>query len=163
MKKIIKALNPFLCLIFFVSCSSSTEEDQSVKKQHSEETNRAFSMIENNGSYRRKVEPSKKLSSHSPTPTLPTPPPVVVTKTPPSLKKVKKEKRKNQLPDSVMIEINQNLAFYCMQHRKSKRFGGNEEKCMSYVNKTLEKCQQKSESSHHKLLKCLKTGLKKRL
>lgn len=157
MKKILKALNLFLCLIFIVSCSSSTEEDQSVKKQHSEETNRAFSMIENNGSYRRKVEPSKKLSSHSPTT-----PPVVVTKPPPSLKKVTKEKRKNQLPESVMIEINQNLAFYCMQHRKSKRFGGNEEKCMSYVNKTLEKCQQKSESSHHKLLKCLKTGLKKR-
>lgn len=147
MQKILKALNLFLCLIFIISCSTSTEEDQTAKKQHSEETNRAFSMIENNGSYRRKVEPSKKQSS---------------IPSPPLVKKVTIKKRKNQLPESVMIEINQNLAFYCMQHRKSKRFGGNEEKCMSYVNKTLEECQQKSESSHHKLLKCIKTGLKKR-
>ncbi|NOT78553.1 MAG: hypothetical protein HOP07_06070 [Bacteriovoracaceae bacterium] len=147
MKKILKALILILCLIFIISCSTSTEEDQTVKKQHSEETNRAFSMIENNGSYRRKVEPNKKQS------------PIA---SPPIVKKVTIKKRKIQLPESVMIEINQNLAFYCMQHRKSKRFGGNEEKCMSYVNKTLEECQQKTESSHHKLLKCIKTGLKKR-
>lgn len=147
MQKILNALNLFLSLIFIISCSTSTEEDQTAKKQHSEETNRAFSMIENNGSYRRKVEPSKKQS---------------LIPSPPLVKKVTIKKRKIQLPESVMIEINQNLAFYCMQHRKSKRFGGNEEKCMSYVNKTLEECQQKSESSHHKLLKCIKTGLKKR-
>lgn len=147
MQKILNALNLFLSLIFIISCSTSTEEDQTAKKQHSEETNRAFSMIENNGSYRRKVEPSKKQS---------------LIPSPPLVKKVIIKKRKIQLPESVMIEINQNLAFYCMQHRKSKRFGGNEEKCMSYVNKTLEECQQKSESSHHKLLKCIKTGLKKR-
>lgn len=64
--------------------------------------------------------------------------------------------------DERLIEINQNLAFFCMKHRKDPAFGGDEEKCMKFVNKTMNNCQKKHKIVNSKLLNCIQTKLKKR-
>lgn len=135
-------INRFLLflLFFIMSCSThNVTPEVLVEKNYSQETNRAFSMIENNGSYRTK----KTLSPVDKT--LPKP-------------KLELNQRKNT--SHALIEINQNLTFYCMKHRKDKRFGGSEKKCLDHVNLILEKCQKFYSHSNQRLLKCLKTKIK---
>nr|BDT28856.1 DUF3139 domain-containing protein [Bacteriovorax sp. HI3] len=72
-------------------------------------------------------------------------------------------KTKKSAPmDERLIEINQNLAFYCMKHRKDARFGDSEEKCMAFVNQSLEDCQRVHKTPDKKLLSCIQTKLKRR-
>lgn len=70
--------------------------------------------------------------------------------------------KKSAQMDERLIEINQNLAFYCMKHRKDPRFGDSEERCMSFVNKSLEDCQKVHKTPDKKLLSCIQTKLKRR-
>ncbi len=129
-----------LFIFFITSCGSLTTPPQvPVEKTYSEETNRAFSMIENNGSYR-----SKK-----------THPPVTKENAIPQVS----HSAKKSTPSS-LVEVNQYLAFYCMQHRKSKRFNGNEKKCLAHVHSTLKKCQTAHFESQNKLLRCVKSKIK---
>lgn len=75
----------------------------------------------------------------------------------------KKQKTTKSAPtDERLIEINQNLAFYCMKHRKDVRFQGSEERCMSFVNSALENCQRTHKVPNKKLLGCIQNKLKRR-
>ncbi len=80
---------------------------------------------------------------------------------PPSEPKKKKPSKVPQM-DERLIEINQNLAFYCMKHRKDSRFGDSEEKCMDFVTQSLNDCQKIHKTPDKKLLGCIQTKLKRR-
>ena len=79
----------------------------------------------------------------------------LIPKSPPKTKK-------QAVVDERLIEINQNLAFYCMKHRKDARFGDSEERCMSFVNQALSDCQKTHKTPNAKLLNCIQTKLKRR-
>ena len=160
----------YLCFIFTVSCSS-TEEKQATKN-YSDETNRAFEMIERGGSYYLKKSPSVNA------PTVPqvTAPTKVVAPQEVTRKKIQedividekinyKEPKEAATPSKAserLIEINQNLAFYCMKHRKDATFKNSEAVCMDFVNSVMEACQKQHASVNSKLLNCIQNGLKKR-
>lgn len=177
----------FLFLVLAVGCS--TNEEAPAQKTYSDETNRAFLQIERGDSYYMK-KPLAKTSPQAPQiKRTHTPPPkpqetivrpatreeividekinhqeekpgksitTLIPPTPP-----KKPKANKAAPvDERLIEINQNLAFYCMKNRK--KFGDNEEKCMSFVTQSLNDCQKIHQVPNKKLLGCIQTKLKRR-
>lgn len=161
MRYVIDAFFLAFCLTL-ISCSSTEEPAQ--ERAYSEDTNKAFLEIERGGSYYlKKPQPS-------------TVPPQVMM--PPA--KTSKEARigpravakkedglqvsqikSNGNNQERLIEINQNLAFYCMKNRKSSVFGGDEKKCMNFVNTSLKKCQKLHKNINSKLLACLNGQLKR--
>ena len=58
-------------------------------------------------------------------------------------------------------EINQNLAFYCMKHRKDANFQ-NEEQCLAFTKKVLLNCENKHKLINTVMVNCIKDQLKKR-
>ena len=58
-------------------------------------------------------------------------------------------------------EINQNLIFYCMKHRKSKAFK-NETQCLLYTKNILTTCEKKHKIINTVMVNCIKDRLKKR-
>jgi hypothetical protein len=172
-----KYLASFLFIIL-TGCSSTDEVNDT--KTYSEDTNRAFLEIERGKSYY-----SKKPKTHTPAPqirALPKENPRAISK----YKIIDQRSSKNSMkPKQVLqeaapdeneieipqlsgsaqdrlVEINQNLAFYCMKHRKSRTFAGDEKKCMSYVSATLEKCQKSHKKIDSRLLGCLNKTLKRK-
>jgi len=141
MKKINRLLI-FLLPFSFLSCSSFEDQSNGQKsneKIYSEETNRAFSMIENNGSYRVKKSPSTNNNIH---------------KNELENKPIVKNKA------NTSIELNQYLTFHCMQNKNIKRFNGDEKKCVTHVNETLKKCQKAKHKTQDKLLNCIKSKIR---
>lgn len=178
-----------LGLIFFTGCSS--DEKKTEVKTFSDDTNRAFEMIERGGSYYLKKAPTHSVV---PPQVKPVQPPlkavperrrIVETLKPGAQETVQEEilidekinyqenapatpplpvtkVRNNSKTDERLIEINQNLAFYCMKHRKNPSFGGSEAKCMKFVNKTMNDCQKIHRIVNSKLLNCIQKKLKRR-
>lgn len=57
------------------------------------------------------------------------------------------------------IEIGQNLSYYCMKNRKSKKFS-NKEDCLAFTKNTLLKCEEKYSRQYGRVItKCLKKSL----
>lgn len=177
-----------LCLILVAGCSSN--EEKSEAKKYSDETNRAFEMIERGGSYYLKKAPVSTV----PVPQIQAPqthsipekrrtgqPTIAPVERPAVVAKPREEKeeivideqinnqekkpaiikRNTTKTDERLIEINQNLAFYCMKHRKDPRYGGDEAKCMEFVNKTMANCQKAHRIVNSQLLNCIQTKLRK--
>lgn len=191
-----KKYSQYLFLILVVSCAGN--EKKAPPKTYSEDTNRAFEMIERGGSYYLKKapvsaappqieSPRKRVQQVAPIPAPPTqqPPPlqdereeIVVDEkinyqAKPLTKEIRSNSKEELTPvlrntqstskaDERLIEINQNLAFYCMKHRKDRAYGGNEAKCMKFVNLVMSKCQKQHRIVNSKLLNCIQTKLKKR-
>lgn len=176
-----------LVLLFVVSCASN--EKQSAPKTYSEDTNRAFEMIERGGSYYLKKAPvstpppqieAPKRRMVQPTPFAPEPKEEIVIdekinyQAKPLTNEVRANPKAEELTpvlrntqstskaDERLIEINQNLAFYCMKHRNNPAYGGDEAKCMKYVNKVMSNCQKQHRIVNSKLLNCIQTKLKGR-
>lgn len=160
-----------LCLFLLTNCSSNTDKTET--KKYSDDTNRAFEMIERGGSYYLKKAPANT-----------TPAPQIKKTTKPDIvnekividdkinyqdknseivmpKPISHEKKKSSKVDERLIEINQHLAFYCMKHRKDSRFGNDEAKCMEFVNKIMTNCQKNHRDVNSQLLNCIQTKLKK--
>jgi hypothetical protein len=74
-------------------------------------------------------------------------------------KRAKKKKIIPTDPNEQRIEIDQNLAFFCMEKRKDSRFGP-EGKCESFTNGILQKCEIKFSWNDRNLTKCVKSKLK---
>ncbi len=178
----------FLCLILATGCASN--EEKSEPKKYSDDTNRAFEMIERGGSYYL-----KKAPVNTPTPQIQAPTSRAIPEkrrtVQPTIQPVERPapreevviddkinyeeeklapavpaptphvKRNTTKMDERLIEINQNLAFYCMKHRKDPRYGGDEAKCMSFVNKTMTECQKVHRIVNSKLLNCIQTKLRR--
>ena len=172
----------YLIFIFIVSCASNQEVVP--QKNYSEDTNRTFEMIERGGSYYL-----KKAPEYNPPPKITTstkrrvqepiareefeieekinyqaePLTQEIRTEPPTefLQPTSKKTQFNSKTDERLIEINQNLAFYCMKHRKKLAYGGDENKCMKYVNTIMDNCQKKHLIVNSKLLNCIQKKLKK--
>lgn len=185
-----------LCLILVAGCASNEEKTE--PKKYSDDTNRAFEMIERGGSYYLKKAPVNSI----PAPQIQTPqaraiperrrtaqPVLQLVERPAQIQqreapqedivideKINYQEQQNhpsqQTPtphvkrnttkaDERLIEINQNLAFYCMKHRKDPRYGGDEAKCMNFVNKTMANCQKVHRIVNSKLLNCIQTKLRR--
>jgi hypothetical protein len=185
------------CLILLIAgCSSNKEKVEPTK--YSDDTNRAFEMIERG--YLKKSSPkvappqisSQQVAIRKPMPVQPTA--IIENKREvevlrpgqqhgvqeeilinekinyqadekPSelsnLPQMMKEKSSNKA-DERLIEINQNLAYYCMKHRKDPTFGGDELKCTNFVKKSMKQCQKNHHIVNSQLLNCIQAKLKKR-
>lgn len=178
MKKYFK----YIILISLTSCANN--EIAAPKKNYSEDTNRTFEMIERGGSYYL-----KKAPADTPPPRITSPTKKRVQKSVNTeefeieeninyqAKPLTQESRAttgqeiespilknshtNTRTDERLIEINQNLAFFCMKHRKNPVYGGDEARCMKYVNFVMEDCQKKHRIVNSKLLSCIQKKLKK--
>lgn len=177
-----KKYSQYLFLLLVVSCASN--EKKAPPKTYSEDTNRAFEMIERGGSYYLKKAPVSAPPPQIESQRKRVPQPVVreevvidekinyqakpltqeVRSAPKAeeLKPVLKNTQSTSKADERLIEINQNLAFYCMKHRKDPTYGGDEAKCMKFVNAVMSNCQKQHRIVNSKLLNCIQTKLKKR-
>lgn len=134
----------------------TTENDRSdTPKTYSEETNRAFEMIERGYP---KWEEQKKESPRLAAPQYVQPSKERINPINKSLPTDQSTTSAPKVP-ARLVELNQNLAFYCMKHRKDAVFKNNEKKCMDYVGRTLNQCQSKYPQSHSRLLTCVKKKL----
>jgi hypothetical protein len=97
--------------------------------------------------YKRKRYSRKKRIKH------------YVKQSPVSVKKIKPSYPKRD-PEEIMIEINQNLSYFCMKKRKSKRFEDISE-CKLFAQERLLKCQEKHvQIDDARLVNCVKSGLR---
>ena len=153
-----KSLCTLTLVLMIISGCASEQKEEAAEKVYSDETNRAFEMIE-----RGYNAPPLRTA-----PTQMQPPQVVhkkkiappkATASAPSIK----QKAVTPKMSEKLIELNQNLAFYCMKHRKNPTFNNDEKKCMDYVGKILDNCQETSAQVHSKLLACVKKKLNNKI
>lgn len=181
-----KKYSHYLFLILLVSCAGV--DPKAPPKTYSEDTNRAFEMIERGGSYYLKKAPVSAAPPQVESPrrraqqVTPVPVPsdereeIVIDEKinyqgKPLTKEIRSNSKEELMPvlrntqstskaDERLIEINQNLAFYCMKHRKNPAYGGDESKCMKFVNIVMSNCQKQHRIVNSKLLNCIQTKLK---
>lgn len=162
-----------LLTAFVLGGCSTTEEKVEKKKVYSAETNRAFEMIE-----RGYNAPPLRAA-----PVAVTPPQVQRQRpqekpqdrpverqvyerpvdTPSVVAPVTKSTPPKKRQSDKIIELNQNLAFYCMKHRKDPVFNNDEKKCMDHVERILNDCERRSSNNDSKTLSCVKNRLSHKL
>jgi PBP1b-binding outer membrane lipoprotein LpoB len=157
----------FMTLAFLVVSCSSEPKTQPEQKAYSSDTQKEFEAIEKNDL--RTNPPYRSTIKQAPRP------PVVIKETPREKQKeviketpgtsptteaadVSQLSAKNQ---ERLQEINQNLAFFCMKHRKDKIFQ-DEEHCLAYTKKILKACEKKHKLINTVMVNCIKDQLKKR-
>ncbi|MFA6235832.1 MAG: hypothetical protein WC635_00785 [Bacteriovorax sp.] len=138
----------FAFILLAASCSTAEKTKAPAKKIYSSSTEREFRSIEM--SELRNSQPQAPIPQKEQTIA---PVPKVINKPVETKLSIKNEER--------MQEINQNLAFYCMKHRKDPIFK-TEEKCLSFTRKVLNNCEKKHQSANSVFLSCIKAGLQKR-
>ena len=150
----------FIVALFFVSCSSEPVS-QTPEKVYSENTQKEFAIIEKND---RHTNPPYRAVKANSKPTI-------------SAKEASHEKEKKVIAETPVIspvpsqlstknqerlqEINQNLSFFCMKHRKDSMFK-DEEHCTLFTKKVLKACEKKHKLINTVMVNCIKTRLKKR-
>jgi hypothetical protein len=166
MKKLTYAKNILYTGTLFVIVNCSNEPTQPViPKVYSTTTQKEFEEIEKTDL--RTSPPHRSTLA-------PTPPraPVVLKENPRA--KLADTQLINDLPKSEISdtsqlstknkerlqEINQNLAFYCMKHRKDSRFR-DEENCLAFTKKVLVTCEKKHKLINTIMVNCIKDHLKK--
>lgn len=132
-----------LCLLF-ACLSCSHEETVPVEKKYSASTQREFAEIEK-GDLKNSIPPAHEI--HRPVEKRLTPPTPVA----PSQVSGPSSER--------LQEINQQLAYYCMKHRKAF---GTEENCQRFTQKIVNECKSRSKSINAAVVHCIKDRLKKR-
>ena len=158
-----------LMLLLIVSCANN--EKATTTKTYSEDTNRAFEMIERGGSYYLKKAPTDKAPPQIELPAQAQRKKAVAKIKPAHEEIIIDEKIAQPTPalgntqstskaDERLIEINQNLAFYCMKNRKNPAYGGDEARCMKHVDRVMNTCKQQHRIVNSKLLTCIQKKLK---
>lgn len=61
--------------------------------------------------------------------------------------------------ESITIEIDQNLTYFCMKHRKNYKFTNNKT-CQSHTDKIAKQCMLKYKENDRRLVRCIKDKLK---
>lgn len=135
----------FISLFTSLFTSCSHEETVPVEKKYSASTEKEFAEIEK-GDVKKSIPPAHDLQR-----------PVEKMKTsmvpPPSSEPA-------QLSGSEKLqEINQQLAYYCMKHRKSFR---SEEQCHRFTRTIVDECRSGKKAVNSAVVNCLKDRLKKR-
>jgi hypothetical protein len=155
-------LSLVMIALIVASCSSETKVEEGPKK-YSSDTQREFEAIENND---LRVNPPYRSTIKSPSR-----PSVVIKEIPHEKTKIKDIDTAQAIPSGPsqlstknqerLQEINQNLAFFCMKHRKDGAFK-NEEQCASFTKKVLVACEKKHKLINTIMVNCIKERLKKR-
>ena len=165
MKKQTLILIAILILQFIVSCSSEqTEEKKSTEYSHS--TEKEFEAIEKGEAPKSKKtttpsapqKQSRIFHEKTSAPVILVPVKEVPKKDNPELVSNEQLSSKNQ---ERLQEINQNLAFYCMKHRKDAAFSS-EENCLNFTKRVLNDCEKKHKLINTVMVNCIKERLKKR-
>ena len=148
---------------FLASCGSTPTVDETVPKSYSISTEKEFQAIEkgdtktpnsNQGNYLKKTKTSYSVPSR------PTAQPAAVKEQSKTAELVPENQltTKNQ---ERLQEINQNLAFFCMKHRKESAFQ-DEDKCLAFTKRVLLACEKKHKIINTVMVNCIKERLKKR-
>jgi hypothetical protein len=140
-------------LLFLVSCAQ-TKPKVSRKKVYSQETQSTFEDIEKEKAienYRlMRLRDWKKYKKKKP-------------KTIYRKKVFTKPKRKRRRPLVNPVEqkneIEQNLIYYCMEHRKDSKFD-DESDCKLFTDNILDKCKESNDFGEPELLTCIKGRLR---
>lgn len=148
-------------MLLAVSCSTETPERQT--KTYSPSTEREFEAIEKRDTHAAPTYQNKSPSKLNPRPNPPKEKiaaPAEIAKPAPSTEIAPNDKlsAKNQ---ERLQEINQNLAFFCMKHRKDPAFQ-DEDKCLSFTKKVLLSCEKKHQIINTVMVNCIKDRLKKK-
>lgn len=146
----------FLLISLLVSACSSEPEISVPAKVYSSSTEREFELIEKNDlrvspPFQSTTQPIKKK-------------PVALVKKEPTKQVISESETLSQLSSKNqerMLEINQNLAFFCMKHRKDGKFTS-EEHCLAFTKKVLNACEKKHKLINTVMANCIKDNLKKR-
>lgn len=154
-----------LTFLILVGCSSEPTI-KSPAKTYSSSTEREFEMIEKNDlrvnpPYRSSVKPREKPAIVIKEKEVPVrenllriPPKTTVQSNTDTTQLSAKNQERLQ-------EINQNLAFFCMKHRKDHAFL-NEDQCLAFTKKVLKSCEKKHKLINTVMVNCIKDQLKKR-
>jgi len=155
----LKALPIILFISFFLgACAQNTSRKPRRKTTYSAETQKTFEDIEREKaieSYRKlrlenwkyyTKEKKKKRTR-----------PVYRKKI--YKKKIVKKRRPLVDPVEQENEINQNLAYYCMEHRKDARFN-EENDCKLFTENIFKNCKIENNLGEPELLTCVKSRLK---
>lgn len=62
-------------------------------------------------------------------------------------------------PEEIQVEIEQNMAIYCMKMGSSPKFGG-EHECVAFTENVLFECSSKYEEDDKRRVSCVKSELK---
>ena len=153
----------FMAIAILVASCSSQAPEQVIEKTYSPGTLKEFEAIEKNETYSAQSENTtlKQNNRASKTPLnlkqketakeIPPRSPIGITSD------VSQLSAKNQ---ERLQEINQNLAFFCMKHRKSTSFKS-EEQCLVFTKKIQVFCEKKHKLINKVMLNCIKAKLKK--
>ena len=153
----------FVAIAILVASCSSQAPKGPTEKTYSSRTLKEFEAIEksetysaqsenttskqNNRAPKRPAHPKQKETAKENLP----PNPIVIASD------VSQLSAKNQ---ERLQEINQNLAFFCMKHRKSRSFKS-EEQCLVFTKKIQTFCEKKHKLINKVMLNCIKAQLKK--
>ena len=147
--------------IFFVSCSSTptTDVDQ---KTYSSSTQKEFEAIEKNDTYSNPPNHTSVKPTNRPSPIIKEVPRAKnkENQPPTPTAEISETGQLNSKNQERLLEINQNLAFFCMKHRKSTLFQ-DEEHCLRFTKKILIFCEKKHKLINTVMVNCIKSRLKK--
>lgn len=138
----------FLSLLFLSACAH--EETKPSEKNYSASTQKEFGQIERGEVKRSSIPPAHDLQKRT------VKRPAVTTKEPVEMNPSEQVSPKAQ---ERLQEINQNLAFYCMKHRKEF---SSEQSCLKFTQTVLNACEKKHKLINTVMVNCIKVRLKKR-
>ena len=151
-----------LILAFVTSCSDTSlttknANDSEELKHYSSATNQEFQTIEKSDPIAPNYHNPKKQVKASPVQSVQD----KISKQPIGEIQLVTDTTLSTKNQERLQEINQNLAFYCMKHRKTKAFK-NEDQCLLFTKKILNTCEKKHKIINTVMVNCIKDRLKKR-
>jgi hypothetical protein len=141
-----------VALLGLTSCATTSKDE---KKSYSDQTQKTFEEIERENAINRYRQLrwenwNKKKKGKVKT---------IRPKKYTHKKRTKKKKIIPTDPKEQMIEVDQNLKFFCMEKRKDSRFKS-KGSCESFSNNILKKCEIKFTWNDRNLMKCVKSKLR---
>ena len=144
-----------LLITLFIGLTSCSTTEKKGPKTYSDQTNKSFEEIERDNALNRYKQlrwenwNNKKKRK-------------VKTIRPKKYTHKKRTKKKRTIPTNPkeqMVEVDQNLKFFCMEKRKDSRFNA-KGSCESFSNDILKKCEIKFSWNDRNLMKCVKSKLR---
>lgn len=154
-----------LTLLFLGGCASHEEKSAPVKKTYSAETERTFEEIEREQvleTYRRmrqenweerQAEREREQERRQYRRIRPKPAPARPAPTP------RRASKRSGDPEAIQVEIEQNMALFCMKMSGNRRFE-NDNDCQAFTQNILFECSSKHDEDDKGRVACVKGSLK---